>query len=997
MMAALSRFLFGTLRGRLIIGVAAVHAVMMALFVADLTARQRVMLLERQIEAATALSQTLATSAAGWIAADDLAGLQELVEAQRHYPEVLFIMLADNEGRVLASIDKARRGLYLLDLPRETSQTVLASTPTLVDMAAPAMVQGRHVGWVRVGIGQKAASAKLTEIVKNGVFYALAAIVIGSLIAWRMGRRITRRLYAVQETINAVRAGNHLARSPIAGSDEPAVMAQEFNSMLDALAKRDVALRANEERYRALIHKVQVSIVLHDGQGRLLTSNPLAEELLGLSADQLLGKFLIDPDWHFLREDGSVLPVAEYPVSLVLASHQPLKGQVMGINRPDRDEVTWVLVSAEPEYDQAGEISQVIVSFVDISERKRADEKLRHLNRELRAISNCNQVLVRAEDKSTLLNDICRIICDEADYSLAWVGYAEHDAARTVRPVAWAGADDGYLENANITWADTERGRGPIGTAIRSGESVCFQDFAIDPKAAPWRESALQRGYRSSLALPLRDEHETTFGALNIYSTEPNTFTPDEVRLLEELAGDLAFGIMVLRGRLERQRAEEALYEAQQTFRALIENSPDIIARYDHDCRRTYVNPAYLKTAQIPQQELLASAPMQRSPLPAASAEILQNLLRRVLDSGIAEAVDVNWPKAETDSWYNIYAFPELDRGGRVVSVMTISRDITERKQTEEEIRQLNDRYSLATNAARLGVWDWDIQKNELVWDDRMYALYGIKREDFAGAYEAWLQGIHPDDRTPSDEISRLARLGEREYDTEFRVVWPDGSVHYLKAYGQIVRDTAGNALRMTGVNFDITERRLAEVSLRESEAKLKEAQRIAHLGHWELKLANNTLYWSDEVYRIFGLEPQEFIASYEAFLEHVHPEDRELVNTAYNESLNNKTGYDIVHRIALRNGAIKYVNERCVTEYDAKGTPLRSLGTVLDITERKQAEDALTLLNQKLDVRVQQRTAELEERNEELERMNRLFVGRELRMVELKERIKELENESRE
>ena len=189
---------------------------------------------------------------------------------------------------------------------------------------------------------------------------------------------------------------------------------------------------------------------------------------------------------------------------------------------------------------------------------------LDRLNRELRAISNCNQVLVRAEDEQTLLNDICRIVCDQAGYRMAWVGYAENDDARTIRPVAWGGIETGYLQRAHLTWADTEHGRGPSGTAIRSGESACIQDFSTDPQAAPWRESATQRGYRSSIALPLKDEGDKAFGVLNIYSTEPNAFTPDEVRILNELSGDLAFGIAVQRARIERGRAEEEIRSLNQ-------------------------------------------------------------------------------------------------------------------------------------------------------------------------------------------------------------------------------------------------------------------------------------------------------------------------------------------------------------------------------------------------------------------------------------------------
>jgi sigma-B regulation protein RsbU (phosphoserine phosphatase) len=188
-------------------------------------------------------------------------------------------------------------------------------------------------------------------------------------------------------------------------------------------------------------------------------------------------------------------------------------------------------------------------------ERRRADERLRRLNRTNRALSLGNQALVRATDESALLQQICRIIVTETGYRLCWVSYPEWDAARTVRVVAQAGFDEGYLKIANISWADTERGRGPTGTCIRTGEIQIAKNMATDPRLAPWRAEALKRGYASSIAIPLVAEGKS-FGALTIYSAEIEAFEEEEVKLLSELAGDLAYGIVSLRTQAERKRAE---------------------------------------------------------------------------------------------------------------------------------------------------------------------------------------------------------------------------------------------------------------------------------------------------------------------------------------------------------------------------------------------------------------------------------------------------------
>lgn len=323
---------------------------------------------------------------------------------------------------------------------------------------------------------------------------------------------------------------------------------------------------------------------------------------------------------------------------------------------------------------------------VEITERKRTAEALHHMNRELRAISNCNQALMRAEEEQTLLNEICHLICDEAGYRMAWVGYAEHDDSQNARPVAWAGVEDGSLAIASLTWAGTELGHGPNGTAIRSGESICIQDFATDPQAAPWRENALQRGYRSSIAMPLKNESNKTFGILCIYSSELNAFTVDEIRLLEELAGDLAFGITVLRARIELKQAEAT----RTQLAAIVEFSNDAIVGETPDGIITHWNKSAERIYGYRAEDIIGKPVTVLAP-PSRHAEI-HELLETIQKGGIVvnhESERIR--KDGTLIHVAVTLSPIKDASGNIIGISTIARDITEHKRNAEELRRYKD------------------------------------------------------------------------------------------------------------------------------------------------------------------------------------------------------------------------------------------------------------------------------------------------------------------
>ena len=218
----------------------------------------------------------------------------------------------------------------------------------------------------------------------------------------------------------------------------------------------------------------------------------------------------------------------------------------------------WIAARGEVSSDEGAQDLRLRGTVVDITERKQAEIALLHANRAFKTLSACNHELVHATDEAQLLQVMCRIVVETGGYNAAWVGYAQQDAEKTVRPMAHSGFDAGYADTLQIAWSGDERGLGPTGMAVRSAMTQIVQDVANDPACAPWREQAVKHGNASAIALPLLDG-AAAFGCLTIYAAKANAFNQDEIDLLEEMAGDLAFGIRMLRLNQEQQRSTEQI------------------------------------------------------------------------------------------------------------------------------------------------------------------------------------------------------------------------------------------------------------------------------------------------------------------------------------------------------------------------------------------------------------------------------------------------------
>ncbi|MGB9130930.1 MAG: PAS domain S-box protein [Thiobacillus sp.] len=271
---------------------------------------------------------------------------------------------------------------------------------------------------------------------------------------------------------------------------------------------------------------------------------------------EIYGMFEIDPEHFGATYEGflgGIHPDDREMVHLAYTRH--LENRVPydlehRILLPD-GRIRYVREKCETIYEN-GRPLRSLGTVQDITESKLAELALRRALRAQRTLSACNSIVVHAIQEKQLVDDMCRAVIEDGGYRLAWIGFAEHDEAKTVRPVASAGHDNGYIEALDLTWADTERGQGPAGRAVRLGMPQVAESILNDPDFTPWREQALKRGYASCVALPLKEEDGEVFGVLNIYAAEPDAFDEGEFQLLEELAGDLSFGILALRMRQER-------------------------------------------------------------------------------------------------------------------------------------------------------------------------------------------------------------------------------------------------------------------------------------------------------------------------------------------------------------------------------------------------------------------------------------------------------------
>ena len=590
----------------------------------------------------------------------------------------------------------------------------------------------------------------------------------------------------------------------------PVQKLEELESATTGRKQAEAARQEKEEQYRLLFETMSQGVVYYDAQSRIISANPSALQITGLTTEQITGRTAADPRWRAIHEDGREYSGQEHPVMVALRSGQPVKNTLIGIFNTREEKFRWLNIDAIPlmkpeegkpylvyttitdvtddlfarkavaesearlhailentdaaifsldrdfrlitanttfrrrfeeftgrrliegmdirpslhherrafweditgrvlkgEYPTVVEhyemasggydiefsaypivaASGYITGFSffgrDITEKNRAAEIIEKNSRLFKMLFLCNEAMVHAVSEEELLGQICRLLVDIGGYKMAWVGEALNDEAKTIRPIAFCGTDESYINAIKISWADTERGRGPAGKAIRTGQTIVLQNISKDADYRPWHEEAAARGYAGKVSLPLKDG-ERVFGVLNIYASQPDFFTDEEVALLEQLAEDVSYGIASLRTIEQRQNTEASLRESEERFRIASQSTSDL-------------------------------------------------------------------------------------------------------------------------------VWDWDIAGGRVEWYGKIDDMLGYASGEFPRTLQAWENALYPEDHDRvMAALNRHAETGE-PYEAEYRIIRKDGGIHHWIDRGLVLRDSKGEIKRSIGACIDITERRQSQ------------------------------------------------------------------------------------------------------------------------------------------------------------------------------------------
>lgn len=579
--------------------------------------------------------------------------------------------------------------------------------------------------------------------------------------------------------------------------------------------------RSNDQlkRLAAIVSASDDAVFSKDLTGLITQWNTSAEKLYGYTAEEALGQSVL------------ILSPPEYDdetLSLLQRVHQ---GEVIKRFETQRKHKDGTLINVSLTVFPMHNDSRAIIGSSsiarDITTRKQSESALLHSHRVNRTLRLCNEALFRADNERHLFQQICDIVIKESGYRLCWVGKAEHDESFSVRVVSQSGFDEGYLNQANITWADSERGQGPVGTCIRTQQPVFVRHIAQDSSMLPWQEAALKHHLASCIAIPLITEG-IAFGALTIYADGPEAFSDEEVKLLTELANDIGFGILMLRTQKEHAKARDDLKKSQK----LLNDSQRIakVGGWEYDLATGHV----LWTDEVYRIHGLAKTYSPRYFGQALQFYLpkdqqrLDEAFQRAVEHGESYDLELQLKTAQGQAiWVRTNGHTEY-QDEKVTRVYGNIIDITKRKQAEASLRESELRYRSLFEGAGEGIMTVDFATMKILHvNQAMCHMLGYTAEELRG-FELFSQVGKGKAKEVESTFLKLAHSDEA-IQKEVPLIHKNGKL--IDARITSTRVIINDRLCITGFFTDITQHKEAEAEHQRLLEQLNHAQKMEAVG----------------------------------------------------------------------------------------------------------------------------------------------------------------------
>jgi PAS domain S-box-containing protein len=478
-----------------------------------------------------------------------------------------------------------------------------------------------------------------------------------------------------------------------------------------------------------------------------------------------------------------------------------------------------------------------------------------------------------------------------------------------------------------------------VNYVVRTHESVILDDASSQNRFAADTYFS-QHHARSVLCLPLITRGKFV-GALYLENNlAPNVFTSNRTAVLKLVASQAAIS-------LENTQLYADVRQREAKIRRLIDANILGITTWNVEGAILSSNEAFLRMVQYDDEDVAAGRVRWRDMTPADWRERVERALAEVMHTGTVQPFESELFRKDGRRVPVLVAAALFEDGGH--EGVAFALDLTQQKRVKEALRRSEGYLEQAQQLAHTGSWAWEIpSRNALYMSEEWYRIYGFDPKEGMPTWEQRLQRIHPEDRALWQATIDRAIAEKANYDVEFRIRPPHSTVKYIHSVGQPVLDSSGELLQFVGVAMDVTERKHAEESLRSSEAYLVEAQSLTHTGSCAIDGASQeTVYWSDEMFRLFGFDPQQGLPMFDQWLQRIHPEDREKLKLANERTFLNKVSCDVEFRIVKPDGTVKHVHGIGHPVLSPTGELVQVVGTMVDITERKRAEEARDRLRQ--------------------------------------------------